>query len=806
MKPFNFNRLIPALLPAFLACAASTAVAAWQPAAGPLTTRWTKDVKPTKVLPEYPRPQMVREQWQNLNGLWSYAIVAKDAPQPVTWDGEILVPFAVESALSGVMKPLQPEQRLWYRRTFEVPKKWQGQRVLLHFGAVDWEATVWLNGKELGTHRGGFDAFSFDLTDALKPGAAQEIVVAVWDPTDRGPQAKGKQVLRPGGIMYTATSGIWQTAWLEPVHEVSIQSLRLTPDLDTDGGLLRVALKLPGGLAERPPKASGKLVIRAEVHEHGNVLPDSPLEIQSPRRPFIDGPVTLSYRVNSKVEVQFSNYPQHGVGTNSFIIPVEAPKLWSPDSPHLYGLRLTILLNGKKVDEVDSYFAMRKISLGPDADGTLRLCLNNKPLFQFGPLDQGFWPDGLFTAPTDEALRYDIEMTKKLGFNMARKHVKVEPDRWYYWCDKLGLLVWQDMPGSGVGDHRTDAIRPGREEAAKQFETEMQAMIQTHWNHPCIVMWVPFNEGWGQYDTPRIVQMVKQLDPSRLVNNASGWTDRKVGDVNDMHRYPGPGVPAIETNRAVVLGEFGGLGLPVRGHSWQAEKNWGYRSFTNSATLTTAYLGLIDKLHPMTGKPGLSAAVYTQTTDVEVEVNGLMTYDRALVKPDEQRISAANRRVYLPAPPVPVMKTLVPTAQTQSSEWRYTTKAPGDNWFAPAFDVSAWSTGPAGFGTRGTPGSTVRTEWRTSDIWLRRSFELPADFKPKDLSLLLHHDEDAEIYINGQLVAQVEGYASEYITVPLDEKGAGALRPGTNLLAIHCHQTTGGQFIDAGIVQAEPAR
>jgi len=731
-------------------------------------TRWAKDVKPGKALPEYPRPQMERKEWQNLNGLWSYAIVAKDAAQPATWDGEILVPFAVESVLSGVMKPLSPDQRLWYRRSFEVPKKWRGRRVLLHFGAVDWETTVWVNGKELGTHRGGYDGFSFDLTDALTPAGAQEIVVAVWDPTDRGPQARGKQVLKPGGIMYTPTSGIWQTAWLEPVSVTRIDALRLTPLVD-DGSV--------------------EISLRA-------VAPGSDTTL----RVTIDKGAT---RVEHG-EMNISASGSGGVLQPKFRIKIPDAKLWTPTAPHLYDLKLELLVGGKVVDEVKSYFGMRKIALCPDADGTLRLCLNNQPLFQFGPLDQGFWPDGLYTAPTDEALRYDIEMTKKLGFNMARKHVKVEPDRWYYWADKLGLLVWQDMPSSRVGDTKTDQIRPGNEAAAKQFEAELKAMVESHWNHPSIVMWVPFNEGWGQYDTPRIAEMVKQLDPSRLVNDASGWTDHGAGDVMDMHKYPGPGVPAIEAKRAAVLGEFGGLGLPVRGHSWQAEKNWGYRSFTNSAALTAAYIGLVDKLHPLTGKPGLAAAVYTQTTDVEVEVNGLMTYDRALVKADEKKISAANRRVYLPAPPAPSLKTLVPTAQEQRTDWRYSTAAPGDGWFAPAFDAAAWATGTAGFGMRGTPGATVRTEWSTSDIWLRRNFELLANFKPENVSLLLHHDEDAEVYLNGQLVAQVQGHVGDYVTLPLDEKAAGLLHPGTNLMAIHCHQTRGGQYIDAGLVQAVP--
>jgi beta-galactosidase/beta-glucuronidase len=557
-------KILPAL-PLVLTAAlmSSAARAEWRPAKGPLMTRWAKDVKPNQALPEYPRPQMERGEWQNLNGLWSYAIVAQGAPLPKKSDGQILVPFPVESALSGVMKPLGPDQHLWYRRTFEVPRRWQGQRVLLHFGAVDWEATVLVNGREVGRHRGGYDGFSFDITDALRRAGEQELMVVVWDPTDRGPQARGKQVLKPGGIMYTATSGIWQTVWLEPVPVDHITSLRITPDVDAGAVKVEVDANTPYlnytlkiAVSER-----GRQVAAAEMAAHGPVI-------------------TL---------------PQ------STSLPLPHAKLWSPDSPFLYDLKLTLTRGGKTVDEVKSYFGMRKIALAPDADGTLRLCLNGKALFQFGLLDQGFWPDGLYTAPTDAALRYDIEMTRKLGFNMARKHVKVEPDRWYYWADRLGLLVWQDMPSAHAGDTKTDRIRPGNEAAAQQFETELKALVSGRINHPCIVMWVPFNEGWGQYDTPRLAGWVKQLDPSRLVNNASGWTDRGAGDVMDLHHYPAPEAPKLEALRASVLGEFGGLGLPVRGHTWQGEKNWGYRSFTNSAALTAAYLGLSDKLHPLSG-------------------------------------------------------------------------------------------------------------------------------------------------------------------------------------------------------------
>ena len=588
---------------------------AWQPAPGPLMTRWAREVSPKNAHPEYPRPQMVRPQWQNLNGLWDYAITEKDALRPSAWDGQILVPFPIESALSGVMKPLTEQQRLWYRRTFTVPRQWDGRRVLLHFGAVDWEATVWVNGREIGTHRGGYDAFSFDITDALNPKGAQEILVAVWDPTDAGHQPRGKQVRKPGGIWYTPTSGIWQTVWLEPVAASHIQSLRITPQVDTSSVIVQTLARSGAGR---------DLESEVEVLDGTKVV----------QRAKISTSATAGEVVAPKVELKVPN-----------------AKLWSPDFPHLYGLRITLFEDGKKVDAVESYFGLRKIAVAKDAKGINRLFLNNRPLFQFGPLDQGFWPDGLYTAPTDEALRYDIEMTRKLGFNLARKHVKIEPARWYYWADRLGLLVWQDMPSGDryIGSRDPDITRSP--ESAANFERELRAMVDGLYNHPSIVMWVPYNEGWGQWDTCRIVDLIKQWDPTRLVNNASGWTDRGCGDVHDIHAYPGPAVPPLEEKRAVVLGEFGGLGLPVKGHTWQDERNWGYRSFRSSEELTDAYIGLIRRLRPMTGDRGLAAAVYTQTTDVEIEVNGLMTYDRALVKMDQAAITAANLAVYTPPPP-----------------------------------------------------------------------------------------------------------------------------------------------------------
>ncbi len=724
----------------------------WQPAKGPLTTRWATKVSPDNVHPEYPRPQMVRNEWMNLNGLWEYAIRPKAEAGPEKFDGEILVPFPIESALSGVIKRVGEANRLWYRRAFEVSPSWSDRRVLLHFGAVDWETTVWVNGKKLGTHRGGYDPFTFDITDALKQRGEQEIVVAVWDPTNRGNQPRGKQVKDPGGIWYTPTTGIWQTVWVEPVNERAyIRALKIVPDIDA--GQVRVNVTHAGD------RDAIKVVVEAK--ENGKTIARA------------DG------EPGAEITVRLPN-----------------ARLWSPDSPHLYDLQVS-LLDGQKLDEVKSYFGMRKVSLGKDENGITRIFLNNKPLFMFGPLDQGFWPDGLYSSPTDEALRYDIEVTKRLGFNMCRKHVKIEPQRWYYWADRLGLLVWQDMPNGDRHVRRGEGEIARLAESAEQFERELNALVDTHFNHPCIVMWVPFNEGWGQYDTERIVQWIRKLDPSRLVNCASGWNDVGVGDVHDIHSYPGPAAPNPEPDRAAVLGEFGGLGLPLRGHTWQDEKNWGYRSFEDRESLANAYVALLQKLRTLIGSPGLSAAVYTQTTDVEIEVNGLMTYDRAIIKMDAERITTANRKMYLPPP---IVKTIVPAAQETGHSWRYVTAQPDDDWYKPGFDDSSWEKGLAGFGREGTPGAVVRTTWHSSDIWARRLFELPEDVEIENPHLLIHHDEDAEVYINGTLAAKAAGYTTSYTIIPFSKVAVGSLRPGKNTLAVHCKQTTGGQYIDVGIV------
>ncbi len=462
------------------------------------------------------------------------------------------------------------------------------------------------------------------------------------------------------------------------------------------------------------------------------------------------------------------------------------PHLWTPDDPHLYTLAVSLTQNGKSVDSVGSYFAMRKISLGKDAQGITRILLNNQFVFQVGALDQGYWPDGIYTAPTDAALRYDIEQAKKLGFNLLRKHAKVEPDRWYYWTDKLGMLVWQDMP-QAFGDLNDDA--------KAQWVTEWKREIATHYNHPSIIVWTTFNEGWGEntFEVPSIVALTKQLDPTRLVNNASGWTDKGVGDIADTHAYPGPWSGKAEASRAAVNGEFGGITMRVDGHMWTTDV-MGYGATLKSGWLVTKkYQQLLKNAYGLRDSQGTSAVVYTQITDVEQESNGLMTYDRAVMKVDPAIIAAANRGRFLPLPPNPSHDP-VPTSEDEPATWRYTLDKPADRWTQPAFDDTNWKTGKAPFGH----GYTTNTDWTTGDIWLRREVTLPADL-PVKLAVLTIHDEDVEVYINGVLAASEPGYKGEYIPLPMTAAGRAAIKPGKNVLAVHCHQTVGGQVIDVGI-------
>lgn len=579
--------------------------AQWNPAGNRIKTLWGEQIDIHNVLPEYPRPIMERSEWQNLNGLWKYAIRPVGEMIPIDFDGDILVPFAIESSLSGVGKMLGEKNELWYQRDFTIPSAWKGKRVLLHFGAVDWKTDVWVNGTKVGEHTGGFTPFSFDVTGALQKGE-NRLIVRVWDPTDKGPQPRGKQVSKPEGIWYTPVSGIWQTVWLEPVAQHYIAKIKTIPNIDTNQ-------------------------LKVEVCTNDDCQDD-------------------------KVEVKvFEGEQLVACGTSINGLPVEVSmptdvKLWSPDSPFLYQVKVTLISAGKVTDEVKSYAAMRKYSTRRDKHGIMRMQLNNRDLFQFGPLDQGWWPDGLYTAPTDEALRYDIEKTKELGYNMIRKHIKVEPARWYTYCDQLGIIVWQDMPS---GDRNPEWQRTqyftgtelNRSTFSEQtYRKEWQEIVDCLYSYPCIGTWVPFNEAWGQFKTQEIVEWTKQYDPTRLVNPASGGNHYTCGDILDLHNYPAPAMYLYDAQRVNVLGEYGGIGLVMKEHLWEPNRNWGYVQFGSSKEATAEYVKYAEELKRLIGR-GLSAAVYTQTTDVEVEVNGLMTYDRKVVKLDEKTLKKVNKEI-----------------------------------------------------------------------------------------------------------------------------------------------------------------
>ena len=610
----------------------------WAPVGENIKSPWAEQVDPSNPLPEYPRPQMVRADWQNLNGLWSYAITDASA-ETFTAEGNILVPFAVESSLSGVGRKITKNDALWYERQFTIPKKWKGKNVLLHFGAVDWHAEVYVNDALVGEHKGGYDPFSFDVTGYLTKSGKQTLKVKVKDATDNSLQPRGKQCFINRSIWYTPVSGIWQTVWLEPVSPAHVKNYYIVSDIDNgtlsfdvdactaEGDVVKVAL-LEGGVGYSAEKPSQTVLAEAVV-EDGKAM-----------------------------------------------VNVADVKTWSPDSPYLYGVKVWIERKGKVVDSVDGYTAMRKISIVKDETPNhyRRMALNNEPLFQFGPLDQGWWPDGLYTAPTDEALLFDIIKTKEMGFNMIRKHIKVEPARWYYYCDLHGMLVWQDMPC--IGDHAkkqmpardpeivaavsnkwssdsflggTDCVIP--QEWKDNFYREWTNIINAFKNFQCIVVWVPFNEAWGQFDTPAAVKLTRELDPTRLINQSSGGNYdlsegvEGFGDILDVHHYPCPAMNIFERKFVNVLGEYGGIGLPVEGHTWEIARKWGYGgNKTNSEEVMKQYEDFLEMLKVFV-QTGCAAAVYTQTTDVEGEVNGLITYDRKVIKVDMPRLATGNKSV-----------------------------------------------------------------------------------------------------------------------------------------------------------------
>ncbi len=590
----SFSACVLALLATFAAAAPAPSVAQtakeqtrWKPAEAPLLTRFAKDISPDRPRPEYPRPMMVRKDWQSLNGMWQFAfddeakgkeagwMSGKDLPQ------NILVPFTFEAALSGIGKGKEIHEHVWYRRMFTVPKAWHHKRILLNFGAVDWQATVYVNGTEVGHHTGGYAPFAFDITDALKGDGPQEVVVSVYDPADpkkEGWQPKGKQ-LGSEGIWYTRTTGIWQSVWIEPVALTHLQSIHL--DGDPARRALTVTVTLSGALPA---------VLHVGIIDQGR-------EVKS------------QYKITSP--------------TATFHIPYPAGKLWTPETPYLYDVKLDLYQQDHVNDSVTSYVGFRKVGIDNG-----RLNLNGKPYFYRGVLDQGYWPDGILTPPTDAAIKNDVEMIKKLGFNMARKHVKVEDPRWYYWCDHLGVAVWQDMPSSHNLSSRA---------AQENFTQEWTEVIDATRDYPCVVHWIPFNENWGnpQEFQDTIVNLTRQLDPTRPITDASGWTQRDLTDVVDVHDYGNDlrrqGVE--HPTKPKVVGEFGGIALPVPNHTWTT--GWGYQTVKTPEELV---LKIQSQTSQLFEAANLSGFVYTQLTDVEQELNGLLTYDR-LPKADTKLIA-----------------------------------------------------------------------------------------------------------------------------------------------------------------------
>ena len=581
--------------------------AQWKPEGNKIITKWAESINPEYVHQEYPRPRLVRNEWKNLNGLWDYEITKLGVNKPNFYKNKILVPFPIESSLSGVHKNVGKDNELWYHSTFIIPKLWKGKNIILHFGGVDWKSEVWINDVYVGSHQGGYDPFSFDITSYLNNKKNQKLVVKVWDPTDEGYQPRGKQTINPHGIWYTAVTGIWQTVWIEPVNSNYIKTVNIVSNVDESN----ISIKLVS--SETLEKDYFEVIIK-----DGNTIVSS---VKSP--------------VKFNLDVLINN-----------------AKLWSPESPFLYDMEINLVSNGKIVDSIKSYFAMRKISTRKDENGIFRLQLNNEDYFQFGTLDQGWWPDGLYTAPSDDALKYDIIKTKELGFNMIRKHVKVESARWYYHADKIGMLVWQDMPNGEnfrFPKWQRDKFFDGDEfipssESEDNFRSEWKKIIDFLYSNPSIVCWVPFNEAWGQFKTVEISEWTKLYDPSRLVNSASGGNYYRTGDITDIHNYPDPKMLFFDNERVNVLGEYGGIGLAIDGHLWQPDKNWGYIKFKNSIEATDQYVSLANQLYKMI-ESGFSAAIYTQITDVEIEVNGLMTYDRKIVKLDLGRVREINRKI-----------------------------------------------------------------------------------------------------------------------------------------------------------------
>ncbi len=761
------------LMLAIAAMAACVSAAYTQAPVG-LKTPWGEKVTPENAWRDYPRPQMERKNWTNLNGLWKYAVVkqdefTRDAPMwPTAWDGDILVPFVIESSLSGVGRKLEPNETLWYKRTFDAAPR-AGERILLHFEQADFRTQVFVNGVEVGVpHEGGQIPFTFDVTDYAKAGA-NELLVAIWDPTTDFVGSTGKQVFRPGGCMYTRSSGIGGTVWLETVPATHIADYKVVTDIDA--GTVRLEFKVES------PKFT---IPEVEVNVAGQKVVSQ------------DGVALV------KLPAGF--------------------KLWSPESPNLYNF--TASCAG---DQVKGYFGMRKFEVKKDPNGVLRFYFNNQARFIIATLDQGWWPDGLLTPPSEEAMAFDINALKQMGYDAMRKHIKVEPRRYYYLCDKLGMIVLQDMP-SGAGD---------RVKRYGFYRQELKQMMDLLQAVPSIIMWIPYNEGWGQPGrmlTHNTLMWTQRYDPTRLVNGPSGAHDWEGGDLwfrnggrtkhlpagveeaahsVDRHDYAHrPGMFELNARRASFLGEFGGIGCRIPGHLW-TEKAWGYNNTGNLSRKETEdrFISLMDHVAGLAER-GLVGSVYTQTTDVEAEINGLLTYDRKVMKFNPQALAAVHERVREAAARglIPrVSKQVLPRLDSNPQAWAYTFTAPAAGWEQPGFDDSAWKRSAGGFGNamikNDVPAAKVATDWSTESIWVRRHFNYTAPAQQLLRGVFeMFHDEDAEVYLNGKLVVTAKGYSTGWVPFKVAaDKFKAAVKEGDNVIAVKVVQKVGGQYFDLGI-------
>lgn len=622
-----------------------------------LVSRWGKKLDPEHILPEYPRPNLVRSSYLNLNGEWEYCINESETAD--SYDGTILVPFSPETMLSGVGKILMPHQYLHYRKKFTIPPGFRKSRVLLHFGAVDQECVLYVNGMEMGGHKGGYLPFTFDITECLRDGE-NEIALRVTDRTELSPHARGKQKLakkgKYGSLFYTPQSGIWKTVWMESVAEDYVTEVRITPMYDESAVKIAVYANQDNGGGRR---CEDELI--TDSHEADKPVTDSRNEDE---RNTDTRNTDKEVCRKVKLEIFDGQTPVAeavaDVGRES-VIKLDGFKAWTPEAPHLYDLKIVL---GE--DEVSSYFGMRKISSGRDKKGILRFFLNNRPYFFNGILDQGYWPESLLTAPSDDALKYDIVKLKEMGYNTIRKHVKIEPERFYYHCDKIGMIVWQDMPNGGgdynmvfvthlpnasdrfargVSDHHYGIFRRKDREGRKQYYDDLEGMVRTLYNYPSIAVWVPFNEGWGQFDAPKATERIRGIDDTRLVNEACGWFDQKGGDMYSIHNYVHKLKVKPQEDRAVALTEYGGYAYPVEGHL-PCEKEFGYQHYHSSEELTENYERLWEEEIYPNLEHGLCSAIYTQTSDIEEEINGVMTYDREVDKLQIDKIRKLNRKLY----------------------------------------------------------------------------------------------------------------------------------------------------------------